>query len=233
MTGIWLLHSEKTEISRRKTPKRSHGNHRLQKRNPVPAGIGRVIRRSAGRWKTTRNTCRKTDSASSLSLTLRLFLTNERVRILQPEEKRINQACNHAGTGNKEQETGKEGCRTVRRCPVIARNRRSPEFLVPETGIEPVRHFWREILSLLCLPISPPGRWTGIVTDRSGETNGFFAAPARMTTKQYSVFFAFSTEILFKNVTGPGRKSPLYPDTYSCMSCNKPRESFYFHTIYH
>ena len=29
--------------------------------------------------------------------------------------------------------------------------------LVPETGIEPVRPFSREILSLLCLPISPFG----------------------------------------------------------------------------
>lgn len=31
-------------------------------------------------------------------------------------------------------------------------------FLVPGTGIEPVRHYWREILSLLCLPISPSGQ---------------------------------------------------------------------------
>ncbi len=33
--------------------------------------------------------------------------------------------------------------------------------MVPETGIEPVRSFDREILSLLCLPISPPGRRDG------------------------------------------------------------------------
>ena len=30
--------------------------------------------------------------------------------------------------------------------------------LVPGTGIEPVRPHEREILSLLCLPISPPGQ---------------------------------------------------------------------------
>ena len=28
--------------------------------------------------------------------------------------------------------------------------------LVPRAGLEPARHLWREILSLLCLPISPP-----------------------------------------------------------------------------
>ena len=30
-------------------------------------------------------------------------------------------------------------------------------FMVPGTGIEPVRPYGREILSLLCLPISPSG----------------------------------------------------------------------------
>lgn len=30
--------------------------------------------------------------------------------------------------------------------------------MVPETGIEPVRPLSRQILSLLCLPISPLGR---------------------------------------------------------------------------
>jgi hypothetical protein len=30
--------------------------------------------------------------------------------------------------------------------------------MVPGTGIEPVRHLWRGILSPLCLPISPSGR---------------------------------------------------------------------------
>jgi hypothetical protein len=30
--------------------------------------------------------------------------------------------------------------------------------MVPGTGIEPVRHRWRGILSPLCLPISPSGR---------------------------------------------------------------------------
>ena len=30
--------------------------------------------------------------------------------------------------------------------------------LVPEAGLEPARHYWREILSLLRLPISPFGR---------------------------------------------------------------------------
>ena len=33
------------------------------------------------------------------------------------------------------------------------------KMVVPETGIEPVRPFGREILSLLCLPISPFGRF--------------------------------------------------------------------------
>lgn len=36
-------------------------------------------------------------------------------------------------------------------------------LLVPGTGIEPVRPFDREILSLLCLPISPPGRIEKVV----------------------------------------------------------------------
>ena len=30
--------------------------------------------------------------------------------------------------------------------------------MVPEAGIEPARPLSREILSLLCLPISPPGQ---------------------------------------------------------------------------
>ena len=34
--------------------------------------------------------------------------------------------------------------------------------MVPGTGIEPVRRFQREILSLLCLPISPSGRGQGL-----------------------------------------------------------------------
>ena len=34
----------------------------------------------------------------------------------------------------------------------------SPVTLVPWTGIEPVRLLKRQILSLLCLPISPPGQ---------------------------------------------------------------------------
>lgn len=46
----------------------------------------------------------------------------------------------------------------------------NPE-LVPGTGIEPVHHFWREILSLLCLPISPPGQGICIVTDRQQNLN--------------------------------------------------------------
>ncbi len=30
--------------------------------------------------------------------------------------------------------------------------------IVPEIGIEPIHHCWRQILSLLRLPISPPGQ---------------------------------------------------------------------------
>ena len=30
-------------------------------------------------------------------------------------------------------------------------------MMVPGAGLEPARHFCREILSLLCLPIPPPG----------------------------------------------------------------------------
>ena len=29
---------------------------------------------------------------------------------------------------------------------------------VPEIGIEPIHHYWRQILSLLRLPVSPPGQ---------------------------------------------------------------------------
>lgn len=35
-------------------------------------------------------------------------------------------------------------------------------YLVPGAGIEPARPYEREILSLLCLPISPPGRMEGV-----------------------------------------------------------------------
>jgi hypothetical protein len=35
--------------------------------------------------------------------------------------------------------------------------------MVPGTGIEPVRPYSREILSLLCLPISPSGLRVGII----------------------------------------------------------------------
>ena len=38
--------------------------------------------------------------------------------------------------------------------------------MVPGTGIEPVRRFQREILSLLCLPISPSGRSPTIIPSR-------------------------------------------------------------------
>ena len=34
--------------------------------------------------------------------------------------------------------------------------------MVPGAGIEPARPYDREILSLLCLPISPPGRMEGL-----------------------------------------------------------------------
>ena len=33
--------------------------------------------------------------------------------------------------------------------------------LVPGTGIEPVRYYYRKILSLVRLPIPPPGHWIG------------------------------------------------------------------------
>ena len=46
--------------------------------------------------------------------------------------------------------------------------------MVPETGIEPVRYFYREILSLLCLPISPPGRW-GVHESGGMIPQGFIA----------------------------------------------------------
>ena len=38
--------------------------------------------------------------------------------------------------------------------------------LVPGTGIEPVHRYRREILSLLCLPISPPGLVTILKQDQ-------------------------------------------------------------------
>lgn len=34
--------------------------------------------------------------------------------------------------------------------------------MVPEAGLEPARYCYREILSLLCLPIPPPGHIGGI-----------------------------------------------------------------------
>ena len=35
-------------------------------------------------------------------------------------------------------------------------------LLVPGAGVEPAHPYEREILSLLCLPISPPGRIAGL-----------------------------------------------------------------------
>ncbi len=35
-------------------------------------------------------------------------------------------------------------------------------LLVPGAGVEPAHPYEREILSLLCLPISPPGRMEGV-----------------------------------------------------------------------
>ena len=35
-------------------------------------------------------------------------------------------------------------------------------ILVPGAGVEPAHPYEREILSLLCLPISPPGRIAGL-----------------------------------------------------------------------
>lgn len=60
--------------------------------------------------------------------------------------------------------------------------------MVPETGIEPVRHFWREILSLLCLPISPPGQRSGIVTDRQSVTKGFLPFRSSRAARRSPVF---------------------------------------------
>ena len=37
--------------------------------------------------------------------------------------------------------------------------------MVPGAGIEPARPYDREILSLLCLPISPPGLWVIVQLD--------------------------------------------------------------------
>ena|GEM_PF-6515418 len=49
--------------------------------------------------------------------------------------------------------------------------------MVPRTGLEPVHSLEREILSLLCLPISPPGQMGcfkegSIVLISSGIVNG-------------------------------------------------------------
>ena len=45
----------------------------------------------------------------------------------------------------------------------IARISASYSFmLVPGAGVEPAHPYEREILSLLCLPISPPGRIAGL-----------------------------------------------------------------------
>ena len=35
-------------------------------------------------------------------------------------------------------------------------------YMVPGAGVEPAHAYAREILSLLCLPISPPGRMEGV-----------------------------------------------------------------------
>ncbi len=37
-------------------------------------------------------------------------------------------------------------------------------YMVPRAGLEPARSFLRGILSPLCLPISPPGQWTQILS---------------------------------------------------------------------
>lgn len=41
------------------------------------------------------------------------------------------------------------------KAPLFLHNQKQGRFVVPLTGVEPVRNFFREILSLLCLPIPP------------------------------------------------------------------------------
>jgi hypothetical protein len=48
----------------------------------------------------------------------------------------------------------------------LAEKRAPGDVLVRVAGLEPAHHFWREILSLLCLPISPYShdhKWFSIV----------------------------------------------------------------------
>ena len=52
--------------------------------------------------------------------------------------------------------------------------RKTIVFVVPGTGIEPVQPYGREILSLLCLPISPSGHGTAIITVPSNKKGKAF-----------------------------------------------------------
>lgn len=51
-----------------------------------------------------------------------------------------------------------EKCRGVMKNKEALRRANLLFYMVPGAGIEPARPCDREILSLLCLPISPPGR---------------------------------------------------------------------------
>ena len=44
-------------------------------------------------------------------------------------------------------------------------------MLVPGAGVEPAHAYAREILSLLCLPISPPGQMEGCTSINGAYSN--------------------------------------------------------------
>ncbi len=54
-------------------------------------------------------------------------------------------------------------------------------FFVPGIGIEPIHHCWRQILSLLRLPISPPGQYF-ILKELYKKTNRYTIAAGRQVS---------------------------------------------------
>lgn len=68
--------------------------------------------------------------------------------------------------------------------------RKNPLNCVPGAGIEPARSFDREILSLLCLPVSPPGQ-AAHCTEVFGAMVGGAVTKIQFAAKPEAVWFYF------------------------------------------
>ena len=70
--------------------------------------------------------------------------------------------------------------------------------MVPGAGVEPAHPYEREILSLLCLPISPPGRMEGVhqITVRILSLTTIFSA----LFHSFFTYFLYIIKIYFHSL---------------------------------